>query len=176
MDLPTDSGNRRRRQVRNRWGRRRRLALATAGGALGGVGKTGFGGEQGSPVGEWRNGQLGVGLAIASFTGGEGGIRTPDGLAPMPHFECGAFNHSATSPQVWLALSRRGRVHSGRFAPWQGAVKRISCPTAAFALTGRSDSRNPRNEVVWSDRTAKGKSLCPSTGGGQGFSETLRSM
>lgn len=31
--------------------------------------------------------------------GGEGGIRTPDRLAPMPHFECGAFNHSATSPE-----------------------------------------------------------------------------
>jgi hypothetical protein len=30
--------------------------------------------------------------------GGEGGIRTPDRLAPMPHFECGAFDHSATSP------------------------------------------------------------------------------
>jgi hypothetical protein len=51
------------------------------------------------------------------FRGGEGGIRTPDRLAPMPHFECGAFNHSATSPganrgeaalQVG-ASSRRGR-------------------------------------------------------------------
>ena len=31
-------------------------------------------------------------------TGGEGGIRTPDTVARMPHFECGAFNHSATSP------------------------------------------------------------------------------
>ena len=30
--------------------------------------------------------------------GGEGGIRTPDRLAPMPHFECGTINHSATSP------------------------------------------------------------------------------
>ena len=30
--------------------------------------------------------------------GGEGGIRTPDGLAPIPVFETGAFNHSATSP------------------------------------------------------------------------------
>ena len=30
--------------------------------------------------------------------GGEGGIRTPDTVARMPHFECGAFNHSATSP------------------------------------------------------------------------------
>ncbi len=36
--------------------------------------------------------------AISIWNGGEGGIRTPDGLAPMPHFECGAFNHSATSP------------------------------------------------------------------------------
>jgi hypothetical protein len=32
------------------------------------------------------------------FDGGEGGIRTPDTVARMPHFECGAFNHSATSP------------------------------------------------------------------------------
>jgi hypothetical protein len=31
--------------------------------------------------------------------GGEGGIRTPDTVARMPHFECGAFNHSATSPE-----------------------------------------------------------------------------
>src|SRR4029079_15396433 len=30
--------------------------------------------------------------------GGEGGIRTPDTITRMPHFECGAFNHSATSP------------------------------------------------------------------------------
>ncbi len=34
-----------------------------------------------------------------ALIGGEGGIRTPDRLAPMPHFECGAFNHSATSPE-----------------------------------------------------------------------------
>ena len=30
--------------------------------------------------------------------GGEGGIRTHDGLAPMPVFKTGAFNRSATSP------------------------------------------------------------------------------
>ena len=30
--------------------------------------------------------------------GGEGGIRTHDTVARMPHFECGAFDHSATSP------------------------------------------------------------------------------
>jgi hypothetical protein len=34
------------------------------------------------------------------FWRGEGGIRTPDTVARMPHFECGAFNHSATSPSI----------------------------------------------------------------------------
>src|SRR5271167_3515861 len=32
------------------------------------------------------------------FSGGEGGIRTPDTLTGMPHFECGGINHSPTSP------------------------------------------------------------------------------
>src|SRR5262245_10145268 len=32
--------------------------------------------------------------------GGEGGIRTNDTVTRMPHFECGAFNHSATSPTL----------------------------------------------------------------------------
>src|SRR5579864_4819658 len=37
--------------------------------------------------------------AVRKPIGGEGGIRTPDTVARMPHFECGAFNHSATSPE-----------------------------------------------------------------------------
>src|ERR1700752_3357247 len=36
--------------------------------------------------------------------GGEGGIRTPDTVARTPHFECGAFNHSATSPTLNAAF------------------------------------------------------------------------
>ncbi len=36
--------------------------------------------------------------------GGEGGIRTLDTVARIPHFECGAFDHSATSPQTGCAL------------------------------------------------------------------------
>jgi hypothetical protein len=47
-----------------------------------------------------------------SEIGGEGGIRTPDRLAPMPHFECGAFDHSATSPGAM----------TGRFGPRSGRV------------------------------------------------------
>ncbi len=30
--------------------------------------------------------------------GGEGGIRTPGTVTRTPHFECGPFNHSGTSP------------------------------------------------------------------------------
>ena len=37
---------------------------------------------------------------ISIFYGGEGGIRTPGTLASTPHFECGAIDHSATSPSL----------------------------------------------------------------------------
>ncbi len=37
--------------------------------------------------------------------GGGGGIRTPDALASMPHFECGTFNRSATPPRLILGYS-----------------------------------------------------------------------
>jgi len=40
--------------------------------------------------------------------GGEGGIRTHVTVAGKPHFECGAFDHSATSPR---GLSRIGAPH-----------------------------------------------------------------
>ena len=48
--------------------------------------------------------------------GGEGGIRTPDTVTRMPHFECGAFNHSATSPwpQGANILSVGGYVSNAR--------------------------------------------------------------
>jgi hypothetical protein len=38
-------------------------------------------------------------LKIRGF-GGEGGIRTHEGLSPLPVFKTGAFNRSATSPLV----------------------------------------------------------------------------
>ena len=41
--------------------------------------------------------------------GGEGGIRTPDTVARMPHFECGAIDHSATSPSGRRAAKPSGR-------------------------------------------------------------------
>ncbi len=50
--------------------------------------------------------------------GGEGGIRTPDTVARMPHFECGAFNHSATSPYsvASMAYQLYGCEHFGNLA------------------------------------------------------------
>ena len=36
--------------------------------------------------------------------GGEGGIRTPGTVARTPHFECGAIDHSATSPAGLFGL------------------------------------------------------------------------
>ena len=36
---------------------------------------------------------------IERACGGEGGIRTHGTRKGTPHFECGAFDHSATSPQ-----------------------------------------------------------------------------
>ena len=44
---------------------------------------------------------------ISVTCGGEGGIRTLDTLASMPHFECGAFNHSATSPSLFYGFNAR---------------------------------------------------------------------
>ena len=56
------------------------------------------------------NREVGRGGGYTVWPGGEGGIRTPDTVARMPHFECGAFNHSATSPQgVGGASLAKGR-------------------------------------------------------------------
>ena len=46
-------------------------------------------------------------------TGGEGGIRTPGTLARTPHFECGAIDHSATSPGTAAEALWRPRRRAG---------------------------------------------------------------
>src|ERR1700756_1415022 len=58
--------------------------------------------------------------------GGEGGIRTPDTLASMPHFECGAFNHSATSPC-------RGRARARNLAT-NPCLRKCGAAAQAWAL------------------------------------------
>jgi hypothetical protein len=44
-----------------------------------------------------------------AMLGGEGGIRTHGTVARTPHFECGAFDHSATSP-LEQAFADRSRL------------------------------------------------------------------
>jgi hypothetical protein len=44
---------------------------------------------------------------IAILNGGEGGIRTPGTFARTPHFECGAIDHSATSPHAGVTSRSR---------------------------------------------------------------------
>ena len=48
--------------------------------------------------------------AISIGVGGEAGIRTLDALTSMPHFECGAFDHSATSPRMGPRRPFRARM------------------------------------------------------------------
>ena len=65
-------------------------------------------------------------LKISTCSGGEGGIRTPDRLAPMPHFECGAFNHSATSPGAMTGRDTRAPQWSGRVLGEDGSPDKAS--------------------------------------------------
>lgn len=67
---------------------------------------------------------------IGQQFGGEGGIRTLDTVARMPHFECGAFDLSATSPRSVLSdgtevpAGRRKGAVSGWFGACQALVGR----------------------------------------------------
>lgn len=44
------------------------------------------------------------------INGGEAGIRTLGTLAGTPHFECGAFDHSATSPLIVAVSNGPGSI------------------------------------------------------------------
>ena len=52
-------------------------------------------------------------LENSMLGGGEGGIRTHGTVAGTPHFECGAFDLSATSPHDKTVLAGRAGA-SGR--------------------------------------------------------------
>src|SRR5690606_32607231 len=57
-------------------------------------------------------------LEIRKFNGGEGGIRTHVSLSAKPHFECGAIDHSATSPALGgVTVRRRGQNGSRNLSP-----------------------------------------------------------
>ena len=56
--------------------------------------------EVGRAASSWR--------IVRELRGGEGGIRTHGTVAGTPHFECGAFDLSATSPQK-IRMTLAGR-------------------------------------------------------------------
>src|SRR3990172_8388336 len=60
-------------------------------------------------------------------SGGEGGIRTPDTVARMPHFECGAFNRSATSPAPETGQPPIGRPLSNQAYQDKQGSHRLYC-------------------------------------------------
>src|SRR5262249_39862431 len=91
--------------------------------------------------------------------GGEGGIRTPDTLASMPHFECGAFNHSATSPEpeTGLCKARNGRRYVAKRAKTdKGRRAYIGCrrrPAASSVwqwITPRHTTASANNSPAYS--------------------------
>jgi hypothetical protein len=55
-------------------------------------------------------------LSLANYSegliGGEIGIRTLGTLTGTPHFECGAFDHSAISPHVSQAMVALPKQHA----------------------------------------------------------------
>ena len=52
-----------------------------------------------------------VRMARMKAVGGQGGIRTHEGLAPLPVFKTGAFNRSATCPLGHAASVPGGACH-----------------------------------------------------------------
>ena len=76
--------------------------------------------------------------------GGEGGIRTPGTVARTSHFECDAFDHSATSP--------RGIEPAGSMVD-----RAISWGVGAFKAAVRLDRARPRFRL----RRPDGPSLTP---------------
>jgi hypothetical protein len=64
-------------------------------------------------------------------TGGEIGIRTLGTVAGTPHFECGAFDHSAISPRAWNAQGTpRWSLRSARLADGRALAKGRLHPAA----------------------------------------------
>jgi hypothetical protein len=131
-----------RKRTGKRTTRENRLARAQPqgrSGALGGGRKCGL-----RKASTWRaRGQVSNIVLLNNINeliiGGEGGIRTPDTVARMPHFECGAFNHSATSPvrpQIAARHNSRKRplVHPSGASPAQPPIPCGSCSRRPMRL------------------------------------------
>ena len=73
-------------------------------------------------------------LKIAiKMLGGEGGIRTHVTVAGKPHFECGAFDHSATSPRGLSRIWQGRVVDAEKAATYSKTVQRLLIFRAIFS-------------------------------------------
>ena len=80
-----------------------------------------------------------LGTMVARKTrGGEAGIRTLGTLAGTPHFECGAFDHSATSPQRTRGLGYKaiGAIERRRIAVQSNLAKALESSCGARRGSG----------------------------------------
>src|ERR1700678_888253 len=68
--------------------------------------------------------------------GGEGGIRTPGTLARTPHFECGAIDHSATSPGA-TARPKTPAARSARRLAWAFTAGKTASPPGQGRVLNR---------------------------------------
>jgi hypothetical protein len=74
--------------------------------------------------------------------GGEGGIRTPDGVTPMPDFESGAFNRALPPLRVlsylFLVFTERSRFAG---SAWNRPVSvLLSLPFPEFTRLSTADA------------------------------------
>jgi hypothetical protein len=104
---------------------------------------------------------------ISRTYGGEGGIRTPDTVTRMPHFECGAFNRSATSPMS--SAKQRHKPDGARFLheerrPRQAEPRRRPPPPLALrTVHARRRGPNGSGHVQIPDRSPHLNILSPVT-------------
>ena len=80
---------------------------------------------------------------VAAMPGGEGGIRTHGTGKGTPHFECGAFDHSATSPEPSGGSprgARRARAEPTHRAP--------AAQAQAFSRRRAGSRRRPRRRAA----------------------------
>ncbi len=75
--------------------------------------------------------------------GGEGGIRTHGTLASTPHFECGAFDHSATSPSRFPGSAGQPQKRQRPPDPCCSAPQRAPEPSKGGSLRICTDNRKP---------------------------------
>src|SRR5215813_7580243 len=80
---------------------------------------------------------LGRSSTTNKMLGGEGGIRTPDTVTRMPHFECGAFNHSATSP--WPHEAQTFCRSAAMYPTRDGLTRTVCRPARVIVAFDRGD-------------------------------------